>query len=160
MRGVPSPWPTYEDLRLLVNNTAGVFNFASTVVAFINDGSELPHLQLQKVLKHHDGLDPVYTQILSVAARNKDFDAVLGTLMLLAKPLPLKSLATLLRLDPARILHALRGLQSILIIPKDDDNHIQPIHTSLRDFLTSQERSNDLFIRPKERHFDIAIDCL
>ena len=160
MRGVPSPWPTYEDLNSLVNNTAGVFNFASTIVAFINDGSDLPHLQLQRVLKHHDGLDPVYTQILSVASRNKDFDAVLGTLMLLTKPLPIKSLATLLQLDPARILHALRGLQSILIIPEDDDNHIQPIHTSLRDFLTSQERSNDLFIRPKERHFDIAIDCL
>ena len=160
MRGVPSPWPTYEDLSSLVNNTAGVFNFASTVIAFINDGSDLPHLQLQSVLKHHDGLDPIYTQILSVAARNKDFDAVLGTIMLLAKPLPIKSLATLLRLDPARILHALRGLQSILIIPEDDDNHIRPIHTSLRDFLTSRERSNDLFIHPKERHFDIAIDCL
>ena len=138
MRGVPSPWPTYEDLSSLVNNTAGVFNFASTVVAFINDGNDLPHLQLQSVLKHHDGLDPVYTKILSVATRNKDFDAVLGTLMLLAKPLPIKSLATLLRLDPARILHALRGLQSILIIPEDDDNHIRPIHTSLRDFLTSR----------------------
>ena len=160
MRGVPLPWPSYEDISSLVNNTAGVFNFASTVVAFIDDGSELPHLQLQSVLKHHDGLDPVYIQILSVASRNKDFDAVLGTLMLLAKPLPIKSLATLLRLDPARILHALRGLQSILIIPEDDDNHIQPIHTSLRDFLTSQERSNDLFIRPKERHFNIATDCL
>ena len=160
MRGVPSPWPTYEDLSSLVNNTAGVFNFASTVVAFIKDGSDLPHLQLQSVLKHHDGLDPVYTQILSVATRNKDFDGVLGTLMLLAKPLPIKSLATLLRLDPARILHALRGLQSILIIPEDDDNPIRPIHTSLRDFLTSRERSNDLFIRPKGRHFDIAIDCL
>ena len=160
MRGVPSPWPTYEDLNSLVNNTAGVFNFASTVVAFINDGSDLPHLQLQKVLKHHDGLDPVYTQILSVASRNEDFDAVLGTLMVLSDPLPIKSLVTLLQLDPARILHALRGLQSILIIPEDDDNHIQSIHTSLRDFLTSQERSNHLFIRPKERHFDITIDCL
>ena len=138
----------------------GVFNFASTVVAYINDGSDLPHLQLQSVLKHHDGLDPVYTQILSVASRNEDFDAVLGTLMLLSDPLPVKSLATLLRLDPAHILHALRGLQSILIIPEDDNNPIRPIHTSLRDFLTSQERSNDLFIHPEERHFDIAIDCL
>ena len=160
MRGVPLPWPTYEDLSSLVNNTAGVFNFASTVVAFINDGNDLPHLQLQSVLKYHDGLDPVYTQILSSASRNKDFDAVLGTLMLLAEPLPIKSLATLLRLDLARILHALRGLQSILIIPENDDNPIRPIHTSLRDFLTSRERSNDLFIRPKERHFNIAIDCL
>ena len=160
MRGVPSPWPSYEDLSSLVNNTAGVFNFASTVVAFINDGSDLPHLQLQSVLKHHDGLDPVYTQIISVASRNKDFDAVLGTLMVLSDPLPIKSLATLLQLDPARILHALRGLQSILIIPEDDDNPIRPIHTSLRDFLTSHERSNDLFIRPKQRHFDISIYCL
>ena len=160
MRTVPSPWPTYQDLSLLVNNTAGVFNFASTVVAFINDGSDLPHFQLQKVLKHHDGLDPVYTHILSVAAHNKDFDTVLGTLMLLVCPLSVKSLATLLRLDPARIVHSLKGLQSILIIPKDDDNSIRPIHTSLRDFLTSLERSNNLYIRPKKRHFDIAIDCL
>ena len=160
MRGVPSPWPTDEDLSSLVNNTAGVFNFASTVVYFIIDGSDLPQSQLQKVLKHHDGLDPVYTQILSVAARNKDFDAVLGTLMLLAEPLPIKSLATLLRLDPVHILQALKGLQSILIIPEDDDNPIRPIHTSLRDFLTSRERSNDLFIQPEERHVHIAIDCL
>ena len=160
MRGVSLPWPTYGDLNSLMENTEGVFNYASTVDAFINDESGLPHLQLQKVLKHHDGLDPVYTQILSVATRNNDFDAVLGTLMLLVYPLPIKSLAALLRLDPARILHALRGLQSVLIIPEDDDNPIRPIHTSLRDFLTSWERSNDLFIRPKERHFDIAIDCL
>ena len=160
MRTVPSPWPTYKDLSSLVSNTAGVFNFASTVVAFINDGSDLPHLQLQKVLKHHDGLDPIYTQILSVAACNKDFDAVLGTLMLLAKSLSITSLATLLRLDPARIVHSLKGLQSILIIPKDDDDPIQPIHTSLRDFLTSLERSNELYIHPKKRHFHIAIDCL
>ena len=87
MRGVPSPWPTDEDQSLLVNNTAGVFNFASTVVYFIN--YDLPQSQLQKVLKHHDGLDPVYTQILSVATCNKDFDAVLGTLHI-----PLKALFT------------------------------------------------------------------
>ena len=91
MRGVPLPWPSYEDLSSLMNNTAGVFNFTSTVVAFINDGSDLPHLQLQSVLKHHNGLDPVYTQILSVASHNKNFDAVLGTLMLLANPLSIKS---------------------------------------------------------------------
>ena len=160
MCGVPSPWPSYKDLSSLMNNTTGVFNFASTIVAFINDESDLPHLKFQSVLKHHDGLDPIYTQILSVASHNKDFDVVLGTLMLLAKPLPIKSLTTLLQLDPARILHALRGLQSILIIPEDDDNHIWPIHTLLRDFLTSQKHSNDLFIHPKEQHFDIAIDCL
>ena len=160
MRTVPSPWPTNEDISLLVNNTAGVFNFASTVVAFINDGSDLPHLQLQKVLEHHDGLDPVYTQILSVASHNEDFSLVLGTLMLLVYPLSIKSLATLLRLDTARIVHAFKGLQSILIIPEDDDNPIRPIHTSLRDFLTSLERSNDFYIRPEERHFHIAIDCL
>ena len=160
MCGVPSPWSTYEDLHSLVKNMAGVFNFASTVVAFINDRSELPHLQLQSVLKHHDRLDPVYTQILSVATRNNDFDVVLGTLMLLMYPLPIKSLATLLQLDPAHILHALRGLQSILIIPEDDDNPIRPIHTSLRDFLTSRECLNHLFIRPKERHSNIAINCL
>ena len=61
MCGVPSPQPTYEDLSSFVNNTTGVFNFTSTVVAFIIDGSDLPHLQLQSVLKHHDRLDPIYT---------------------------------------------------------------------------------------------------
>ena len=76
MRGVPLPWPTNEDLNLLVNNTAGVFNYASTVVAFLNDGSDLPHLQLQSVLKHHDGLgkltplaDPLDVQVSETRKR-------------------------------------------------------------------------------------------
>lgn len=160
MRGVPSPWPSEPDLRLLIKNTAGVFNFASTATAFIKDGSDLPHLQLTKVLKHHDGLDTVYREIISVAARNKNFDGVLGTLMLLEDPLPINELAILLQLEPAGILHALTGLQSILIIPEDDDHPIRPIHTSLRDFLTSRERSSNLFIHPTERHLFITVKCL
>ena len=115
MRGVPLPWPTNEDLNLLVNNTAGVFNYASTVVAFINDGSDLPHLQLQSVLKHHDGLDPVNTQIRSVAARNKDFDTVLGKLTPLADPLDVQVSETRKRVFGEKYLDTLASMANLAL---------------------------------------------
>jgi hypothetical protein len=46
------------------------------------------------------------------------------------------------------------------MIPGDDDQSIQLFHTSLRDFLTSQPRSNNFFINPPTRHFSITTDCL
>jgi hypothetical protein len=59
-----------------------------------------------------------------------------------------------------RRVHALLGVQSILIVPEDDVSPIRPFHTSLRDFLTTRARSHDLFINPSVRHLSIASDCL
>jgi hypothetical protein len=52
------------------------------------------------------------------------------------------------------------GIQSILHIPPGDDQPIQLIHASLRDFLTDKQRSKIHFIDPPICHISIAANCL
>jgi len=58
------------------------------------------------------------------------------------------------------VIHALQGVQSIIMVPEDDDGPVRLFHTSLRDFLTTQARSHDFFINPVTSHLSVAADCL
>src|SRR6202044_697459 len=100
------------------------------------------------------------TQVLSDAPFDHNSERVIGTVMLLTSPLSITHLAKLLQLRAEDIVQSLLGTQSILMIPGDDDQAIQLFHTSLRDFLISQPRSNKFFIDPATHHLSIAIDCL
>jgi hypothetical protein len=125
----------------------------------IRNEDALPQDNLQTALTAHAGLDTLYTRVLLHARRNDNFERVIGTVMLLREPLTITALAELLWLRAADIVHALLGIQSILMIPGDDDQPIRLFHTSLRDFLTSQLRSNNFYIDPI-RHLSITADCL
>ena len=46
------------------------------------------------------------------------------------------------------------------MVPEDDEEPVQLLHTSLRDFLTTQARSQHLFIDPVTCHLSMATDCL
>jgi hypothetical protein len=46
------------------------------------------------------------------------------------------------------------------MIPEDDNQAIQPFHTSLPDFLKSESRSGKFFIDLPHRHLLIMTDCL
>jgi hypothetical protein len=80
--------------------------------------------------------------------------------MVLSKPLSITSLGKLLSLDTDEVIQPLFGLQSLLTIPGDDNQPVQLLHTSLRDFLTMESRSRTYFINPPVHHFAIAMDCL
>ena len=80
--------------------------------------------------------------------------------MTVREQLSVAEVAYLLQIDTGDVIHALLGVQSILIVPEDDVSPIRPFHTSLRDFLTTRARSHDLFINPSVRHLSIASDCL
>jgi hypothetical protein len=108
----------------------------------------------------HAGLDHLYTQVLSTVPRNHTFEQVIGTIMLLREPFSITSLGYLLHIEAINILLALIGIQSILMIPGDDDEPVRLFHTSLRDFMTTQSRSGDYFVDPAAGHLLIAIDCL
>jgi len=54
----------------------------------------------------------------------------------------------------------LLGTQSILMIPEDDDQAIQPFHASLGDFLKSEPRSGKFFINPPHCHLSTTTNCL
>ena len=46
------------------------------------------------------------------------------------------------------------------MVPEDDEQPVRLLHTSLRDFLTTQARSQHLFINPVTCHLSMATDCL
>jgi len=98
--------------------------------------------------------------VLTAAPRSPNFKDVISTIMLLNSPLSIKSLGYLLQLEAADILQALLGIQSILMIPGDDDDDIQLFHASLREFLTTKSRSGQFFIDSLTYHMFILGDCL
>jgi hypothetical protein len=105
-------------------------------------------------------VDPLYQQIISEAQEQPNFKRVMGTLMYLRYPLPLAELALLLQLTEYDIRTALSRCHSVLAIPDDDNDSIRPHHASLRDYLTDQERSENLVCAPAQFHASIALDCL
>lgn len=80
--------------------------------------------------------------------------------MLLTKALSITELGSLLHLPVFDILELLLGIQAILMIPEDNRQPIKLVHTSLRDFLTTESRSLALYIDPPTHHLYIAADCL
>ena len=160
MRNILLPWPSESDLDILVAKSSESFIFAFTLINFVDDGSDLPHLKLQAALESHAGLDPLYTQVLRTAPRSPHFARIFETIMTITEYFSILDLADFFQLETGHVIHALLGLQSILNVPENDELPVRPFHTSLRDFLTTKARSNDLFIDPVIRHLSIASDCL
>ena len=153
------PWPSERDLEELVEKSSGSFIFAFTLINFVNDGSDLPHRKLQTALQSHSGLDPLYAQVLESASHSHHFTRVLQTIILISEPASITDLACLLQIEGGDVIHALLGVQSIIMVPEDDKQPVRLFHTSLRDFLTTQACSQH-FINPAICHLSIAIDCL
>ena len=166
MSDIPMPWPSEQELDTLVEKSGGLFIFAVTLMRFMDDEtavpgeSALPQERLRKALTAKVGLDALYQSVLSAAQRDFNFDRVVGTIMLLRSPLPITSLGDLLQLSAEHIVQSVWGIQSILMIPANNNEPIQLFHTSLRDFLIVQERSSSFYINPPIRHLWIVVDCL
>jgi len=160
MRDVPKPWPSQQDLEILVGQSEGLFIYVSTLVGFIGDGNGLPQKKLQVVMMAHKGVDPLYDQVLSEARKFENFQRVIGAIVYLRHPLNVGELGQLLQLEPSSIRLALRGCQSILAIPTVDSESVRPYHASLRDFLTDGDRAKRHFLNLMEHHAFILIHCL
>ncbi|TDL26586.1 hypothetical protein BD410DRAFT_783658 [Rickenella mellea] len=161
MRDVPRPWPSYSDLDALIKQSSGLFIFVSTLVEFVK-AYQFPDDALKMVLdaSADTGIDPLYRQVLSSANRGKQFDQVFSTILLVRRPLSITHVGHLLRLPAKVIVDELLQVQSIVRIPDDNSKPVQLMHTSLRDFLTTKQRSGNFFIDPLTRHAAITFDCL
>jgi hypothetical protein len=159
LRGVPRPWPSPVVLKELVDKSEGLFIYVSTLVKYVGEGPGLPNEKLEAVRKIHPGIDPLYKQVLSTVLQDTNSRGVIGTLMLLRRPLKITAMAELLQLTSAKIRDTLRGCHSVLIVPDADDEEIKPYHASLRDFLIDHDRSKDYFVDPLH-HQTITLNCL
>lgn len=90
-----------------------------------------------------------------------EFREVVGSIVILASPLSVDSLASLLQIQQTDIASQLDLLHSVLRNPTDQDAPVRLLHTSFREFLLGPQEGRNLFwIDSKERHDIIAAQCL
>ncbi|KAK3945964.1 hypothetical protein QBC46DRAFT_336128 [Diplogelasinospora grovesii] len=162
-RQLPPHWPGTDHIQKLVDMAVPLFIFAATVCRFIQDrrlGS--PEKQLTKTLEHQtsrkSNLDATYLPVL-------DQLLVVGSIVILTKPLSTSSLARLLAVSSNAIEDQLDLLHAVLSIPSDPSLPVRLLHLSFRDFLVDPEKGREqerypFWVDERETHERLATRCL
>ena len=176
----PPPWvPSSSELNTLVTAAGKLFIIASTTIKFLLDDCRYDPEAQMKDLMHaitvdNTGVDPlctldgVYIQILSVAIPSNSspdilsrFHSVIGTIVLLQDPLPVRPLASLLHTATNDVKRALVHLQSVIYLSGPEETP-RIYHKSFPDFITDEKRcSNDsrFHVSIEMQHGRIAQNC-
>ena len=150
----PPPWtPSSSELNILVKSSSKLFIIASTAIKFLLDDKRCnPKAQMMDLMQAItidkagstplNTLDSVYIQILSVAIPLNSspemlsrFHSVIGTIVLLRDPLPIRPLAILLQRDVNDVKGPLVNFQSIIFLTEPEETP-RIYHKSLHDFIT------------------------
>ncbi|KAJ7080253.1 WD40-repeat-containing domain protein [Mycena epipterygia] len=182
-------WPLPEDVRTLAKLSAGLFIFAATAIKYIDISDYDPKDQLTRLVSNvdtvgdglspSDMLDKLYTEVLQRAFPDTNIPVpvrlrpilqlVTGAIVLLRDPLSPLSLDRLLDLDFGQVRRTLGRLQSVILLPTDDEKVIRLLHPSFFDFLSSPTRCliPEFRVDPKkqnsllaERCLDVMVKCL
>ncbi|KAK6541064.1 hypothetical protein TWF694_008441 [Orbilia ellipsospora] len=90
----------------------------------------------------------------------EEFQQIVGTIINLATPLSISSLARLLYLPEETIEYRLKALRSVLNIPDNRHKPVRLFHLSFRDFLLGIKGKNQFRIDEKKAHSEIAKNCI
>jgi hypothetical protein len=168
---LPSDWPGKEEVEILVNLAVPHFIFAATACRFIKEGMH-PRKRLQKLLDFQattsaSQMGKIYLPVLNQLIKDeeddptkivKEFQDIVGVIILLATPLSVKSLSRLLQLLAEDINEVLDPLHSVLGIPNDREAPVRILHVSFRDYLLITE--SRFRVNEKETHGKIVSHCL
>ena len=175
---LPPEWPAQSDTKALVDMAIPLFIFAATACRFISErrcGN--PDMQLKKVLEYkgtsaNSGLEATYVpildqQIVNLSLQDRDevtrqFQRIVGTIVVLASPLSIPALAQLLDVPQAMIKVRLDELHSVLNIPTSLKSPVRLLHLSFRDFLVdpANRDKTPLWINEKQMHRQTFKECL
>jgi len=182
MPDIENPWPTKDDLWVLVGRGSGQFIYAATVIKFVDSDTDFrtPEEKLNIILKPSPmqasafpELDRLYTQILSVYPDSEVLVHTLGVIHVL-EACDVNSpamIATITGFGETKVHLVLRALRSVMEIQTepvfDDANDNEPngtniqlvklSHRSFHDFLTDKARSGPYFI--DEERFGSKVLC-
>lgn len=174
---LPQDWPGEQNIQVLSEMALPLFIFAATVSRFVGDSRWNPKKRLDDVLKYQvnsqaSKLDKTYFPVLEhlladlthpeKEALVQEFQAVVGSIVVLAEPLGASSLARLLNVAQETIDNRLDPLHSVLSIPSDPDSPIRLLHLSFREFLLDPHKQGKsrFWINETERHEAISTRCL
>ncbi|KAK6511483.1 hypothetical protein TWF481_000398 [Arthrobotrys musiformis] len=197
-------WSPEESIQALTDMVHPLFIVAATVCRILNDPKHRfdPQHMLEKILEPRStigrglsGVGSTYITVLDQLIGGigdsycrdliiKQFQEIVGTIIILVTPLSINSLASFVSAGrkavggasisspgPTCTVREVRGildtLQSVLSVPKDNERQVRLLHASFRDFLTGadlKQHSNanfsSLWINQMERDKSIAIMCL
>jgi len=180
-RGGMNGWPTDKELNLLCQRAAGLFVYAVATLNFLDHHLQDPSDQLDVIMAFpestaHEGdtelevytsLDSLYMSIFQKSFhKNKPKDdalvrSILSAVVLTANPLPLSAIATLTGFRHSQVQCLLELIQSLLILPEDHNQPVQPFHKSFSDFITDPTRCADArFYISQDYHTELVLHCL
>ncbi|KAJ3496985.1 hypothetical protein NMY22_g19747 [Coprinellus aureogranulatus] len=149
-------WPSWWDKQQLVKHIGGSFIFMTTIIKHLFDSNLkdglTPMQRLPLILTMRPDFDSLYKSILEPCQHLPHFHNILSTIGLAFKNLSISQIAGLLGLGTVNVVNVLINLHAIMQIPGDDHAPVTLWHTSLRDFLTSKERSGAFFVSPVYHH--------
>jgi len=174
-------WPTDKQLDMLCQRADGLFVYAVATLNFIDHKFKNPLDWLDVImrspestahearvrLKAYTNLDTLYMSIFQEAFFENDDDddamvrSVLSTVVLAANPLSQAAIITLTALHSNHVQRLLKLIQSLLILPQDPNDPVQPFHKSFPDFITDPTRCvSTQFYVPPHYHLKLALNCL
>ncbi|KAF4419945.1 vegetatible incompatibility het-e-1 [Fusarium acutatum] len=169
-----SDWPGDKRFRLLLGKALPLFIAAATFVRMIRDRhwARSPDYKIDFIIdnssKVNSEYDTLYKPVLSLmqsGAPDGDLDEVkrnfvdiIGSLILLASPLPIKALAELLGIDAWAVSSQIDPLRSVIDVP-EDDTPLQLFHLSFRDYILSRS-AGELQVDGEKTHASLANRCL
>jgi hypothetical protein len=168
--GLASDWPGEERTRLLAKHACGLFVWASTATAFIEDGHD-PDERLDTVLGAQEAsasksaLDELYLTALKSVWKwedisfQSDFLSIFGTIIAAKNPLT-HSVIDWLLCSRRPSLHTISRFGCVLRWTSTDPVRI--LHPSFADFITNRTRCGDgpWFIDLSLHHRRLAVLCL
>ncbi|TEB20041.1 hypothetical protein FA13DRAFT_1593705, partial [Coprinellus micaceus] len=142
-------WPTPEDKTKLVEHIGGSYIFMTTILKSLFDPSGADGLtpleRLPIVLSMSPDFDELYRTILGPWQHLPHFQDIISIVALALEPLSIAQIANIFSLGTVAVLNVLINLQAIIQIPGDDRAPVTLWHTSLRDFLCSEDRAGQYF---------------
>ncbi|OJJ81248.1 NACHT and WD repeat domain-containing protein [Aspergillus glaucus CBS 516.65] len=174
-RSLPENWLEDSDVQTLVTMSVPLFIFAATVCRVFEDYDLDPVKSLAEILEYQSEeskLDGTYLPVLNRLSANhgekrkrelvKEFQDVVGTIIILESPLSIISLSKLLGIPKGLINTRLNRLHSVLQIPDHETMPVRLFHLSFREFLldTNTREKTPFWIDEKEMHQKIAVQCL
>ncbi|KAL4744254.1 hypothetical protein BDW72DRAFT_188952 [Aspergillus terricola var. indicus] len=172
-RSLPPDWPEQEHIEKLVEMAFPLFIFAATICRFVGDQDFLPDRRLAAVLQDEaatssSDLERTYLPVLNqlnVSKTKRDFEQLLkefqdivGVIILLAAPLSVVAVAGLTGIPVEIISNRLNRFHSVLNIPNKLDQPVRILHLSFRDFLVNT--TSTFHVDEKKTHQNIALHCL
>jgi len=155
--GIPlnHDWPGDKIVQALTSIAVPLFIVAATVYRFVDDSNWDPRERLETIL-HFPGIGqleqmeqtylPVLTQLPAALSNSFDrkrlyqeFRMIVGSIVTLAEPLSVTSLANLLNVSPGTIVRRLRPLHSVLRVPANSETPIRTLHLSFSEFILSDK---------------------